>query len=245
MADADPPKPADWMPASLAARAARDLADLSMATEPGTWLGAEAELLKRLGVSRPTLRQAAKMVEADKLIAIRRGQGGGFFATRPTAAEAIRAPARFLALNGAKLEDIVQASRAISEEAAALAAQSSDTGLRAELRQLADGLARIDPAAETPTSWIRRETDITRLIVRLSANPVIELFMEISYSFGHLDRGRRLYQTAEERSVALKLARNVVRAILDGDSDVARLMTRRRSEMVAAWLSGHRHADND
>jgi hypothetical protein len=79
----------------------------------------------------------------------------------------------------------------------------------------------------------------------MSANPVIELFMEISYSFGHWERGRLLYQTAEERSVALKLARNVAQAILDGDSDVARLMTRRRSEMVAAWLANHRHADND
>jgi GntR family transcriptional repressor for pyruvate dehydrogenase complex len=245
MAEADPPEAAERVPESLAARTARDLADLSIAADPGTWLGAEAELVQRLGVSRPTLRQAAKMVEADKLIAVRRGQGGGFFATRPTASEAIRAPARYLALNGAKLEDIVQASRAISEEAAASAAQSADPMLRGQLQQLADRLGRIDPAAETPASWIRQEAEMTRLIVRMSANPVIELFMEISYSFGHWERGRLLYQTAEERSVALKLARNVAQAILDGDSDVARLMTRRRSEMVAAWLANHRHADND
>lgn len=245
MAEADPPEAGERVSESLAARTARDLADLSVAAEPGAWLGAEAELLQRLGVSRPTLRQAAKMVEADRLIAIRRGQGGGFFATRPTASDAIRAPARYLAMNGARLEDIVQALRAVSEEAAACAAQSTDMMLRGQLHRLAERLERIDPAAQTLADWIRQETELTRLIVRLSANPVIELFMEISYSFGHWERGRRLYRTAGERSLALRSARALVQAILDGDADVARLMARRRSEMVAAWLEGHRRAGND
>lgn len=235
----------DMVAESRATRTARDLADLSMAAEPGTWLGAEAELLLRLGVSRPTLRQAAKMVEADKLISVRRGQGGGFFASRPTAIDAIRAPARYLALNGATLDDMVRASRAISEEAAGAAAHSTDSGLRQQLYQISDSLAHADAEAETPTSWIRRETELARLMARLSGNPVIELFMEIGYNFGHWERGHRLYQTVGERALALKTVRKLVQAVLEGDADVARLMTRRRSQMIVAWLAGQPVADND
>ena len=245
MPKADPDRLQDMVAESRAARTARDLADLSIAAEPGAWLGAEAELLQRLGVSRPTLRQAAKMVEADKLISIRRGQGGGFFASRPTAIDAIRAPARYLALNGATLDDMVRASRAISEEAAGAAALSTDNLLRQQLRGFADSLAEADAATETPASWIRRETELARLMARLSGNPVIELFMEIGYNFGHWERGHRLYQTVGERALALKTVRKLVQAVLEGDADVARLMTRRRSQMIVAWLAGQPVADND
>ena len=245
MSEADPNHLPEIIAESRATRTARDLADLSMAAEPGAWLGAEAELLVRLGVSRPTLRQAAKMVEADKLISIRRGQGGGFFATRPTALDAIRAPARYLALNGATLDDMVRASRAISEEAAGAAALSTNAGLKQQLKQFADSLAYVDASTETPTSWIRRESELARLMAKLSGNPVIELFMEIGYNFGHWERGHRLYQTAGERALALKTVRKLVQAVLEGDADVARIMTRRRSQMIVARLAGQPVADND
>ena len=58
-------------------RTASALADLSLAGESGRFLGSEDELLLRFGVSRPTLRQAAKMVANDRLITVRRGTGGG------------------------------------------------------------------------------------------------------------------------------------------------------------------------
>ena len=53
---------------SLVARTARELAELSLAHEDGDFIGAEDDLLSRLGVSRPTLRQAAKIAENDRLI---------------------------------------------------------------------------------------------------------------------------------------------------------------------------------
>src|SRR3546814_4388112 len=89
---------------TLASRTARALADLSLAAAPGDHLGAEDDLLQRFGVSRPTLRQAAKLVERDRLISIRRGIKGGYFAERHDARDAIQSLARFLRLRGATLD---------------------------------------------------------------------------------------------------------------------------------------------
>ena len=47
---------------TLASRTAQALVDLSLAAKPGDYLGAENDLLQKFGISRPTLRQAAKMV---------------------------------------------------------------------------------------------------------------------------------------------------------------------------------------
>src|SRR3546814_13320098 len=88
---------------TLASRTARALADLSLAAAPGDHLGAEDDLLQRFGVRRPTLRQAAKLGERDRLISIRRGIKGGYFAERPDDRSAIQLLARFPRLRGATL----------------------------------------------------------------------------------------------------------------------------------------------
>src|SRR6476469_11201558 len=91
---------------TLVARTAHALAKLSLESEEGAFLGPEDELLVRLGISRPTFRQAAKMVENDRLITVRRGVKGGFYVSRPDAADAIRTLTRYLRLNGANLHDM-------------------------------------------------------------------------------------------------------------------------------------------
>jgi GntR family transcriptional regulator, sialic acid-inducible nan operon repressor len=43
----------------------------------GDWLPTEAELIRQFGVSRPTLREAFRLLEGDSLVTIRRGPPGG------------------------------------------------------------------------------------------------------------------------------------------------------------------------
>ena len=50
---------------------------------PGMTLPTEPELLAELGVSRPTLREAFRILETESLISVRRGVGGGALVLTP------------------------------------------------------------------------------------------------------------------------------------------------------------------
>lgn len=217
---------------TLVNRTARALSDLSLAVDPGAYLGAEEDLLQRLAVSRPTLRQAAKMVERDRLISIRRGTGGGYFADRPDARDAIRSLAHFLRLRGTTLADVIEVTRPIGEAAAATAARLRTD---ADRERLQDFIATLDDR-DSPRELIAGEVEMARTISSLSGNPVVELVLEIGYSFGLGERGVDFYSDADRRAKARALQRGLLTAIADGDPDIARLMMRRRSDQFDAWL---------
>jgi DNA-binding FadR family transcriptional regulator len=209
------------------------LASLSLAHEDGAFIGAEDDLLSRLGVSRPTLRQAAKIAENDRLISVRRGAKGGFYAVRPNAEDAIRTLARFLRLTGATLSDVLAVGRLVSEEAAALACGCTDAALRDRLGGFE---ARID-AHDTPPSLIASEAELAEIMAAMSANPAIGVVMAISYSFGMAEQRIGFYRSSEHRRVARKLQRQLCAAILDRDVEVARALMRARAATYQRWIA--------
>jgi GntR family transcriptional regulator, transcriptional repressor for pyruvate dehydrogenase complex len=218
---------------TLVARTARGLAQISLDSDAGAFLGSEDDLLARLGVSRPTLRQAAKIAENDRLISVRRGIKGGFYATRPDAQDAIRTLARYLRLNGATLSDIMVVSRLVSEEAGARACVCDDAGLRGRLE---DFVARID-THDSPADLIRAESQLVSLISEMSGNPAIQLVMAIGFSFGMEEQRIGLYRAEDHRVTARTLQRQLCRAILDRDEEIARVMMRRRSATMLEWIA--------
>lgn len=217
---------------TLATRTARALVDLSLSATPGEYLGAENDLLRKFGISRPTLRQAAKMVERDRLISVRRGSKGGFFAERPDASDAIQSLTRFLRLRGTNLGDVMQVTRPVSEEAAVAAARQRS---QADIEQLTELVAAIDEYEE-PREFIAAEVKMARVIARICGNPVIELVIEIGYGFGLGERDIGLYSDPERRTRSRELQRGLLNAIIDGDADIARLMMQRRSDQFDQWL---------
>lgn len=218
---------------SLVTRTARALAELSLAREAGAYLGAEDELLARLGVSRPTLRQAAKIVETDRLISVRRGVKGGFYAERPDAKDAIRALAQFLRLKGASITDMMVVTRMVAEEAASLAAEQATDAQRADLLDFVHGI----DANDSPSELVQAEGRLARLLAAMSGNPAIQLVMEIGYTFGMGEPRLGFYASAEDRAAARRLQHGLCRAVLDGDGDVARVMMRRRSALIDDWIA--------
>src|SRR4051794_3561165 len=50
--------------------------------QPGDRIGTEQELADEFGVSRPTLREALRLLSASQLIRVGRGRTGGIFVAR-------------------------------------------------------------------------------------------------------------------------------------------------------------------
>jgi GntR family transcriptional regulator, transcriptional repressor for pyruvate dehydrogenase complex len=94
----------------------------------GDSLPAESELMETFGVSRPTLREAIRVLEMESLLRMRRGSRGGAVVTAPDPAVAARAVGVLLQLRGVTLRDIHEARTMIEPIAARHIAESKTSG---------------------------------------------------------------------------------------------------------------------
>jgi GntR family transcriptional repressor for pyruvate dehydrogenase complex len=222
------------------ASAVRKIADL-MRREitnigDGQFLGSETELVDRLGVSRPTFRQAAKLLEHEQLLLIKRGVGGGFFSKLPTASAVSHMAAVFLQSRRTTLEHAMRAARPLFIETARLAAARQD---RATAQRLKAFLAK---DAETPMdntdqrTFLRIEREFGEVFAPASGNPVLELFVTVLFSFSTF-LAESIYAGHAERIPAYRsLRNNLVTAMLDGDEEIAGILALRRSDAMLEWL---------
>src|SRR6266516_3287083 len=105
----------------------------------GDALPSEASLMAQFGVSRPTLREAFRVLESEGLISVRRGAHGGARVQIPNGEAAARYAGLVLEYRGTTLEDVYDARNIIEPPCAALLAkrrtQADLTRLRKELDQ--------------------------------------------------------------------------------------------------------------
>src|SRR5215813_6670049 len=112
---------------------------------PGDFLGTEKDLAERFGVSRIVARDALRTLEAQGIVEIKVGSGGGARIARGNARLLAEALAVQLDLAGVSVAEIMDAQRAIECLAAELAAANSTPEDHARLRELiAEAERRID-----------------------------------------------------------------------------------------------------
>lgn len=106
----------------------------------GDYLPLEGELKSTLGISRPTLREAFRILEAEKLISVVRGSRTGARVHAPTAQAVSRYAGFVLQSQGTTIRDIYDSRLAIEPFCAWRLAKSRDMGaveaLEAEVRRL-------------------------------------------------------------------------------------------------------------
>lgn len=114
----------------------------------GSALPGETTLMEHFGISRPSLREALRILESEKLITVRRGAHGGARASRPTIAVAAKYLGLLMQMEGVTLADVFMARVAIEPIAVRMLANDPQraTAVR-ELRHLfkLEQLAGDDP----------------------------------------------------------------------------------------------------
>jgi GntR family transcriptional repressor for pyruvate dehydrogenase complex len=106
--------------------------------EDGDRLPHEATLMEHFSVSRPTLREAIRVLEAERLVEIRRGSRSGARVCVP-GPEAVARPASLLMdLSGATIADVYIARQAIEPAAARLLAEAGTEEGFEELERIVD-----------------------------------------------------------------------------------------------------------
>ena len=145
----------------------------------GETLPPESQLLVQFGVSRPTLREAFRILEAESLIGVRRGSRGGAQVLAPDVAMATRSVGLLLQVHGTTIDDVYQA-RMICEPVCArlLAERRTDEDL-SDLRQVLAALSAEVAGRETfspdPEVWSSMTYRFHELIIQRSGNDTLAL----------------------------------------------------------------------
>src|SRR5690606_33684061 len=115
---------------------------MALEAEEGEFLGSEDELRVRLGVSRPTYRQAVRILEQDQLLTKRMGAHGGCYASRPDAESAARSAALYLQIERATLQNLLETTHGLQQNALTAACRCKDEAARADLATLVGKLEK-------------------------------------------------------------------------------------------------------
>jgi DNA-binding FadR family transcriptional regulator len=193
----------------------------------GDALPSEAEMLKRLGVSRPTLRQAFRILETEHLIAVQRGSRGGGTVFRPSPELASRYLSDLLRFRATTLADVLAARVMIEPAAVAQLARRRDEQsverLRALVHEQREG--RDDEAGGAGGAKSADHFHVE--LVELAGNPVLAQYCRLIH---YLIRGQIKALRAGPR---------------DGDPTAAHNATEAHAALIELVAAGAVHAASE
>lgn len=143
----------------------------------GDSLGREPELVERFGVSRPSLREALRILEAENLITVVRGVHGGVIVHEPDQRMTARTASLVLRARNVSLADVFEA-RALLEPLAAkaIASHPDRRAAVAELRGLID---QEEDSIEDPESFALANAAFHERLVSLGGNQTLAIVAEM------------------------------------------------------------------
>ncbi|CAG4895710.1 FadR/GntR family transcriptional regulator [Paraburkholderia saeva] len=198
------------------------------------FLGSEDELIATLGISRPTFRQAARLLEHEQLLKIKRGSGGGFFAQPPSARAVSRMAAIYLNSQETTLQQIHDAFGPLVIEAAALAAGTATEAARsrlAEFVQTHHGFEELDDERLQMRVVLEYET----LLGNICGNPAVALMLSVMRDLVRDPRFGNVGLTRDRARSYAEFHRKLAEAVRLGDADMARLFVRAHLAELARW----------
>ncbi|WP_176451639.1 FadR/GntR family transcriptional regulator [Enemella dayhoffiae] len=207
----------------------------------GESLPSESELMTQFGVSRPSLREAFRILESERLIEVRRGSRGGALVTHPDVSVAARYLGLLMQLDAVELRDVYDARTLLEPLGFRLLARQPDRAetadrLEALLAELTPELAQEDQSRIYVSFFeelFRSSRNKTLALVYGALSEVLR--QELANAFdGGRDRGK---SNEPHRSLGRALDR--VRA---GDEDGAADYWRHQLVHVAGQVHG-RHGD--
>jgi DNA-binding FadR family transcriptional regulator len=196
-----PPKMAELVASEIRTRIVRGQ------LKDGDSLPSEPDLMATFGVSRPTLREAFRVLESERILSIRRGAKGGAQVREPSAEAAARIAGFVLQYQQATLGDVFEARLAIEPMAAGLCARHRTAE---DLVVLEDALAHESAQVKLkdPDAYSLASTEFHRLVVQTCGNRTLALFRTIVAEIVEAHRKALQMQPASSRNRLVAMQRS-------------------------------------
>jgi DNA-binding FadR family transcriptional regulator len=222
------------------------------AVKPGEKLPPETRLMEQFGVSRPTIREAFRILETEGLIVVRPGSRGGAQVVAPDQTAAARHVGLLLQLRGATIDDVYEARKITEPACAAMLARRRT---EQDIADLAAVVAEIESAIEAasatgegdgrapdPALWSRLTRRFHELIMQRSGNKTLALqgalLHDIVAAHSELWVSRNLNQaeSPERFRRAAEVYKELLALIEARDADGAQRLWRSYLESAVAHL---------
>jgi DNA-binding FadR family transcriptional regulator len=201
----------------------------------GDALPTESALMEQFGVSRPTLREAFRVLEAEALITVSRGARGGARVQVPKTEVAARYAGLVLRLRGATLADVLE-TRAIVEPP--LAARLARKRTNADLAQLRAALAEGEEAVDDDAKRAAHH-HFHQVVIELAGNQTAQVLMDILDDIVNRATEARLRRggSAEATHLGTRSHRRLVELIEARDADGAERVWRKHIVETTKYLT--------
>jgi DNA-binding FadR family transcriptional regulator len=143
----------------------------------GESLGREPDLVERFGVSRPSLREALRILETEGLISVVRGLRGGVVVRAPDHRMTARTAALVLQARNVSLADVFEARGWLEPVAAREIASSRRR--RVAVKELACLIAEEVDAIDDPERFGRANASFHARLVALAGNQTLSIVAEM------------------------------------------------------------------
>lgn len=207
------------------------LRDLILEREPGDQIGSLTEVAQRLGVGIVTVQQAARLLEHEGFLSVRRGPGGGYYGTRPDEADLERALSAYLRVHGFGYREALEMMSLLDCEIMPAAATCDNEELHEALRALVKRLDLCNVRAERVTL----EQDLRLLLLRFIKRPLVELVTRVT-NYSYHANGPTLFASKEDVTIWRNSRYRVLQAMLNRDPELTRFETERHRQEVLMRL---------
>jgi GntR family transcriptional repressor for pyruvate dehydrogenase complex len=212
------------------------LRDLVLAVDKGALLGSEDSLVDGLGASRSTLRQAARILEREGLLRVKRGLNGGYYGSRPDEKTIQTAVIAYLLTHDASHEDVSAVASVLWVEVLRRAATLNNRSARKFAEGYRQQVLALDENA-TLQDVVQLEERMRDATFELIESPYMQLLFRINATFRRnrfapppLDLKRPGFVERWREAKLMELG-----AIAEGDVQLA-IMAARYMPTVWDWL---------
>ncbi|MDQ1425001.1 MAG: hypothetical protein QOD72_2499 [Acidimicrobiaceae bacterium] len=204
--------------AALASRIRRTI--LVHGLRAGDRLPSEAELIAEHGISRPTVREAIRILDAEGFVEVRIGRNGGLRVAQPKPEALGEWLATQLAMRAATVHSLVEFRVVVEPVAAGLAAQ----------RATPEQIRLLREAVNSPS--VEEELDFHLYVADATQNELLRLLLRAVHTGL---REHRIYHAAVSEAdvvAARRVHRRLFDAIADRDAELASTLMLKHMQAV-------------
>jgi GntR family transcriptional regulator, transcriptional repressor for pyruvate dehydrogenase complex len=208
----------------------------------GDSLGHEPDLVERVGVSRPSLREALRILEAEGLVSVIRGVRGGVVVHEPDERMTARTAALVLQARNVPLADVYDARSQL--EPIAAKTMATMRGRRAALKELRGLVHEEEVAIEDPEAFGIANAAFHQRLVSLAGNQTLSILAEmlseiVTLAVTSVSQAGDRVGSLSVRRRGIRSQQRLLELIEAGDSAGAEEHWRSHMQVVGRVMLGH------